>query len=323
MVVRAAPARAVRSPTSVKMTNCTAKDTPDSTWQFCPSVGASDLFIFLFGITTLFHIYQGIRTRKWYTTAVIIGASWETIAFVGRTLSINKPASEGLYSLWFILILVAPLWINGFVYMILGRMVWNFLPTHEIFRVKASRLGVYFVSLDILAFLVQMLGAVSAVGNRKDPNAATNALHIYLVGCGIQQLFIIVFCIIAVKFHLEIRAQIPTDKQARALKMLYTMYAVILLITIRIIFRLIEYSSGFNSSIPNTEAYMYCLDSVPMFIALVLLNVTHPGNIMPGKESDMPSRKERKMGKAGWGYAQTEGLVAPMGLELITPRGGV
>lgn len=32
------------------------------------------------------------------------------------------------------------------------------------------------------AFLVQMLGAVSAVGNRRDPNAATNALHIYLIG---------------------------------------------------------------------------------------------------------------------------------------------
>lgn len=35
-----------------------------------------------------------------------------------------------------------------------------------------------------------------------------------------------------------------------------------------------------------------------MFIALVLLNICHPGRIMPGKESDFPSRKVRKaMGK--------------------------
>lgn len=31
-----------------------------------------------------------------------------------------------------------------------------------------------------------------------------------------------------------------------------------------------------------------------MFIALVLFNLVHPGKVMPGKESDFPSRKERK-----------------------------
>jgi hypothetical protein len=62
----------------------------------------------------------------------------------------------------------------------------------------------------------------------------------------------------------------------------------------RIIFRLCEYSQGFKSNIPDHEAYQYCLDSVPMLIALVILNVFHPGRIMRGKESDLPSRKERK-----------------------------
>ncbi|KUJ07476.1 uncharacterized protein LY89DRAFT_712005 [Mollisia scopiformis] len=256
------------------MTNCTAKDTPNSTWSFCPSEGASDLFIFLFGATTILHIYQGIRTRKWYTAA---------------------PTSTGAYALWFILILVAPLWINGFVYMVLGRMVWNFLPSREVFGIPARRLGVYFVTLDIVAFLVQILGAVSAVGNKNDPKSSTNALHIYMVGCGIQQLFILVFCIIAVRVHLELRAQVSSIKKDAAMKMLYVTYAVVLLITIPIIFRLIEYAGGFDHAIPKEEAYMYCLDSLPMFTALVLLNVVHPGYIMPGKESDLPSRKERKM----------------------------
>jgi len=35
-----------------------------------------------------------------------------------------------------------------------------------------------------------------------------------------------------------------------------------------------------------------------MLLALVLLAVFHPGRLMPGKQSDFPSRKERKaMGK--------------------------
>ena len=31
-----------------------------------------------------------------------------------------------------------------------------------------------------------------------------------------------------------------------------------------------------------------------MLIALVLFNVLHPGQVMPGKEGDFPSRKQRK-----------------------------
>lgn len=63
----------------------------------------------------------------------------------------------------------------------------------------------------------------------------------------------------------------------------------------RIIFRLIEYAQGFKSGVPIHEAFQYCLDSLPMLIALVILNVFHPGRIMPGKESELPSRKQRKV----------------------------
>jgi hypothetical protein len=64
----------------------------------------------------------------------------------------------------------------------------------------------------------------------------------------------------------------------------------------RIIFRLCEYAQGIQSKIPNHEAYQYCLDSLPMLAALIVLNVSHPGRVMPGKESSLPSRKERKVG---------------------------
>jgi hypothetical protein len=125
--------------------------------------------------------------------------------------------------------------------------------------------------------------------------------------------------------------------------MLYTTYSVVFLITvsflhpslshphpnhptipltppsqIRIIFRLIEYASGFNAPIPKQEAYMYCLDSLPMFTCLVILNVVHPGVIMPGKESDLPSKKERRA--KGGPYVITDD---DMGNQLISGRGRV
>lgn len=45
-----------------------------------------------------------------------------------------------------------------------GRMVHNFLPNQRLFNIKARRFGLYFVLLDFVAFVVQVLGAASASG---------------------------------------------------------------------------------------------------------------------------------------------------------------
>ena len=58
---------------------------------------------------------------------------------------------------------------------------------------------------------------------------------------------------------------------------------------------------------------MYVFDSTPMWIALVLYVVFHPGRLMPGKESDFPSRAERKelgrMMKTGQLSKENHGLL--------------
>ena len=48
---------------------------------------------------------------------------------------------------------LAPLWINAYVYMVLGRMVYNFTTSAKILGVKAWRFGLYFVLLDIVFVL--------------------------------------------------------------------------------------------------------------------------------------------------------------------------
>lgn len=47
------------------------------------------------------------------------------------------------------------------------------------------------------------------------------------------------------------------------------------------------------------EAFVYVFDATPMFLALLLLSVMHPGRILVGPQSDFPrlSRKEKKSAK--------------------------
>lgn len=77
--------------------------------------------------------------------------------------------------------------------------------------------------------------------------------------------------------------------------------AVLTSVEIRIIFRLVEFTKGFEPGNPMlfNEAYVYCLDASPMFLALVLLSVLHPGRVLVGPESEFPrlSRREKKTRK--------------------------
>lgn len=77
-------------------------------------------------------------------------------------------ASVPVDSTSFMFILLAPLWINAFVYMILGRLVNMFLVDKRLVRVKASRIGVVFVLADI-RFVVQFSPSHSTKENSCRP----------------------------------------------------------------------------------------------------------------------------------------------------------
>lgn len=60
---------------------------------------------------------------------------------------------------------------------------------------------------------------------------------------------------------------------------------------IRIIFRVIEFGPGINSSNPmlTNEAFPLALDALPMVLALVTLNIVHPGLVLRGPDGEFPS----------------------------------
>lgn len=55
-------------------------------------------------------------------------------------------------------------------------------------------------------------------------------------------------------------------------------------------FRLIEFSRGSDVSNPllTSEAFFYFLEALPMSLTILLFNITHPGTILIGPESEMP-----------------------------------
>ncbi|KAK5685059.1 hypothetical protein LTS10_003134 [Elasticomyces elasticus] len=222
-------------------TQCKVLTVPDSAWDFCPNSGANWVFVALFGLTTIAHFVQIVLYRKIYSLVITISGILQTVAYIIRGLSIIDP-TLGMYTImWFILMMVAPLFTN------------NFTPTASVLKIKAWRFGMIFVSLNVVAFFMQTGGAGIAVSQHGP--LQTTGIDIYMGGIAFQQVCIFAFLFLAGKLHRDMLQQPTCPERKSALQLIYTQYAVVALITVRIIFRLVEYSSGFDSAILRQEAY--------------------------------------------------------------------
>jgi hypothetical protein len=150
-----------------------------------------------------------------------------------------------------------------------------------------------------------------------------------MAGVAIQQAFITFFAILAARFHYQLilgARYTPSypleqnhlvspspgshhERDDNAIvkpafytvpwrRLLYALYITLVLITIRNIFRLIEFSDGVHGYIATHEAFFYSLDALPIFAGLIVLAVVHPSCVLDGPDSEFPPReKKNKKGK--------------------------
>jgi hypothetical protein len=97
-----------------------------------------------------------------------MAGAWETAGFAVRSYSAKQFYGLGHFIPQQLLIILAPIWINAFVYMVLGRMIHLLVPEQKIFGISARRLTLIFVLLDIFAFLVQ--GSSSSLMSSDEPS---------------------------------------------------------------------------------------------------------------------------------------------------------
>ncbi|CAM1511944.1 Fc.00g094570.m01.CDS01 [Cosmosporella sp. VM-42] len=264
-------------------------------WDYYPKFIAAIVFAALFAIVTAVHVWQAAKYKKTWCWVIIMASLWETMAFVFRALSSKHQQSSGIYLVFQIFILLAPLWVNAFAYMTLGRMVYYFLPSRSILRMPAATLAAIFVGLDIVSFIIQLVGGTMA-SPHSPYDEQQKAIHIYMGGIGLQEFFILVFVGLCIVFQREVS---KLDGHGRGFMnffrapwgiLLCTLYFSLAAITVRIVYRLIEFSGGMgqDNDLTTHEAYFYILEAVPMFFAIMAFNLVHPGRIMTGPESEMP-----------------------------------
>ena len=322
---------------------CYPIDDEDTIWLYCPSYGGAIAFTTLFGLATLAHVVQATIFRKPFGVVLIMGAIWETVGYAVRILSVRDQHNETYFTIQQLLIILAPLWINAFVYMVLGRMVHFYLANDRIFGLRARRITLMFVLFDITAFLIQATGGMM-LNTSMPVKTQKMGMNTYMSGVGVQIGFICVFMTLAIQFQRLVkrenfysnldstRAESPDmntpkypQKTARqALQLVFAIYGVLILIIFRNIYRLIEFSAGIESSITRHEWYTFVFDSAPMLLCLVLFNVFHPGLVLRGPRSDFSeenkqTKEAKKMKKQARNIAKDEGK-AEMLMERLEKK---
>ncbi|KAJ5131231.1 uncharacterized protein N7515_007270 [Penicillium bovifimosum] len=270
-------------------------------YGYNPSLPAAVIFIVLFAATTAYHGYQLTKTRCWYFIPFVVGGIFQVIGYICRAASHDNFTGIPLYAMQTLFILLAPPLYAASIYMILGRTV-TYLHAESLSLVPVKWMTKIFVTGDVLSFLLQCAGGgLMSTGSSMHETGS----NVTIGGLIIQLLFFGFFVIVTTVFHARINRQPTSKSQADRdltrgdgwkrrnwVTILVGLYLVSILILVRSIFRLVEYIQGYDGYIMTHEVFMYVFDAVLMWLAMVVMNVYHPAEILGD-------------GKANGGYTDT------------------
>ncbi|KAJ8066608.1 hypothetical protein OCU04_005655 [Sclerotinia nivalis] len=255
-------------------------------YHYNPSTAAALIFIILFGITAIVHIFQLITKRTWYFIPFIIGGLFEFVGYIGRLMSSRQAYGHwtvGPYIIQSLLILLAPAFFAASIYMVLGRII--VLTDGEQYSVIRARwLTKIFVTGDVLSFLMQSSGG-GMLASTKTASGVKMGENIITGGLVVQVLFFAFFLVTAGVFHFRITKGNGGSSASAVPWQQYLMilYLASTFIMIRSLFRIVEYVQGNDGYLLSTETYIYIFDATLMFIVMVIFNVRHPSAIIQGK----------------------------------------
>jgi hypothetical protein len=180
--------------------------------------------------------------------------------------------------------------------MVLGRMI--LLVRGEAYLpIKPSRLTLIFVGGDIVTFLVQIMGSGMLSSN------FTRGKVIILIGLAAQIVFFALFVALAGIFHRRL-SRSPTEQSlsldarhgGKGWKgVMLVIYASSVMIFIRSVFRLVEFTGDHDSPMQKSEAFLYICDSTLMVGVLSILIYYHPSEYVPGRKEIKYMRDEEQM----------------------------
>ena len=254
-------------------------------WHYTPNIPAAIIFTIAFLVFTGYHGFLLIRRRTWFCIPFVVGGALEVIGYIGRAMAHGNTDSVPIYTMQTLCLLLAPILFAASIYMILGRIIRALNGEQHSF-IRVNWLTKIFVGGDVFCFMLQGAGG-GLLSVAKDQAGIDRGNNIILGGLVLQILIFLVFLSVALMFQLRLRKR-PTPasldgplgsksstKSGRFgtltwTKLMLGLYATSILITVRNLFRVIEYGMGWGSYLLSNEWPLYVFDGLLMVMVLAV-----------------------------------------------------
>ncbi|AFR95340.1 hypothetical protein C343_03436 [Cryptococcus neoformans C23] len=294
-----------------------------SPYGYTPTEWVTIVFIVLFSVSGALHLVQATIFKYWIVFPTIaVGIALEIIGWAGRYWSNQNILYNPPFLMQIITLIIAPVFFSAWDYTILGIAIQNLGRQYSMLAPKAY--VALFVTCDVISLILQAVGGGwAASSDFPVPKAPTN---IMVAGIIFQLASMIIFSLLACDFMYRAWRKKPYQRKVRQVVdepigetgsgategtegsegekfdeversavvrgwwwVMAGTAICSLMIIVRGVYRSVELVQGWNGYVISREVYQDCLDGIPMFIAVLSINVFHPGFFLP---------RRRKWGRA-------------------------
>jgi len=256
-----------------------------SIYGYRPSLAWNALFLAIFALSALVHTGQGIHYRTWsFLIAMVIGGACEAVGEGGRLMLHDNPYSDPGFKLQIVLLTFAPAFLAAGIYLTLKHLVITFGTSFS--RLKPQWYTWVFISCDIFSIVLQGAGGgVASAADHNQRSLLNAGNNLMIAGLAFQVFTLALFGLLAGEYALRVwkhkhELNPATYQLRRTLKFKLFIVALVIAYTsimIRCVYRVAEMSGGWGNSIMQDEALFTALDSFMIAIAMIALNLFHPG----------------------------------------------
>lgn len=235
---------------------------------------------------------------------MVSGCILEVLGYIGRIMSYNNPFDEVPsllifrhanlidYQNGFLMqiccLTIAPAFLAAGIYLTLSRIVITFGPDNS--RIRPLSYPRIFIPCDVLSLVLQALGggmASAASHSNKNPDTGD---HVMVTGLAFQVFTLFVFmllcidCAVRTVVRMNRMGEAALDPTHAVLRrsMKFRLFLVALALAtvcifIRSVFRVVELGEGWNGVLIKNQTLFIVLEGVMVVVAVLVLNLFHPG----------------------------------------------
>jgi len=294
-------------------------------YDYDPLLGILIAAAVLFGLESIVILVQLLRSRAYFLIWLLVFTATECGGYIGYCFFRQSPATTS-YLAELILIILAPNFVTLVNYVVISRIIpWSGFAPNTFLARCGYLVPAIFLTSDLVCLALQGIGGSQLSQSRQagvfDQSKFNLGKNLTLAGISAQLGFQTIFALLAV----YIFASMPNKAVKLELKWAWRcMCITMVLVSMRNIYRIVEFAGGRHSSVDSTAVPYFVLDLLLMLLTGLTFIVLDLGSdwVLPARirQAALMDTADEMHGGGGAGVVSVEsGKSQPTALEMSLP----